>query len=228
MKEKKSVYLFACPPSLDKSIVQSDLANKYEIVGSSHNIENFYNLTPSSIDYLIIFANRKKINNLDKHHINFLYHVFNHIVVVGKMHMYILYKYIFIPESLVQNKLHTVLKMMENGIDKPVIYSYKNFCQKADKILDNLGFNPKHKGYKYILSCAYNIATVSPKCNLKLLYDLTARQNNTTISAVERCIRCAIRCAKTTTVENEQLDISKYSNKKFIALLNEQVVKYLM
>ncbi len=228
MKEKKSVYLFACPPSLDKSIVQSDLANRYEIVGSGHNIENFYNLTPSSIDYLIIFANRKKINNLDKHHINFLYHVFNHIVVVGKMHMYILYKYIFIPESLAQNKLHIVLKMIENGINKPVIYSYKNFCQKANKILDNLGFNPKHKGYKYILSCAYNIATMNPKCNLKLLYNITAKQHDTTVSAVERCIRCAIRGTKTASLPDAKLDVSRYSNKKFIMALNEQVVKYLM
>lgn len=227
MKDKKSIYLFASSGSLDRDIQHSDLNNKYYIVGSGNNIEDFYNLMPSSIDYLIIFANRKKINNLDKHHINFLYHVFNHIVVVGKTQMYILNDYIYIPEELTQNKLQIILKMMENGINKPVIYSYKNFCKHANIVLEQLGFKSKHKGYEYILNCAYNIATINTKCNLKLLYNLTAQQYNTTVQAVERCIRSAIGCASNCS-HTDNLDISKLSNKKFILQLNKQVVKFLM
>lgn len=228
MKEKKTIYLCACPTALDTNIVHTDLIYNYNIVGNDLNVENFSRLMPSSVDYLIIFENRKKINNSVKHQLNFLHHIFNHIVVVGENHMSILQDYIYIPRQLTNDKLYAILKIIESGLNKPVNYSYKSFCSTAYDILANQGFKPKHKGYKYIVICAYNITNTNGRNNLNFIYNSIAQIYNSSVQAVERCIRFAIDYARRNTAQHFHLDAPQISNKRFIVSLHNLIVQNLM
>lgn len=230
MKQKKTIYLYASTSKLNVNTQAKDLKNKYSIVGNSKNINEFYSLEKSSVDYLIIFANRKSFSNLDKHKLNYLTHVFNNIVVVAKTKLNVLKDYIFIPQSLVNNSLYKVLKILESGINKSAIYTYDNFYKHCSTALNLLGFNQRHKGYQYIINCAYNIATINKAANLKLLYKNVAQTHNTTTESVERCIRSAISCAiNNTTHQNQhQVPINYSSNKKFIECINSYVISNLL
>lgn len=229
MKQKKTIFLYASTSTLDKNINHKELKCHYEIIGESRNIRDLDKYGPSSIDYIVIFANRKRINNLDKSYINYLFHVFNLIVVVGKAPVHILNNYVYIPLNLTQNKLQNVLKMIENGIDKPVKYSYKNYYRKASELLEKLGLNKRNKGFDYLVYCSYNIATIEEKCNLQLLYNFLADKYSTTFEAVERAIRFAINSVSQSALcEIFNMDKSACSNKKFIIKLNKYVIDKLL
>lgn len=228
MKETMTIYLYGCPKALDKNIENTDLVHNYDIVGNGFDINNLYNLKPSSIDYLIVFAGRNKVDNLVKNNLNYLNQIFNHIVVVGESHINVLGNYIYIPRQLINNKLYWILKVLENGLDRPVKLNYKKFCLSAYEVLDNLGFNINHKGYDYIVICAYNLAITNGKINLRIIYRLLAQIYNSSICAIERCIRFAIESTQKNSISNLQQNLPKLSNKQFIVMLNQLIEKDLM
>lgn len=228
MKGKKTIYLYACPSALDKNIVHTNLMYKYVIVGNCSDALNLNSLTPSSIDYLIVFANKRKLDTLVKRQLNFLHHIFNHIVVVGEKYINVLDDYIYIPSKLINNKLYWIIKIIENGLDRPLKYSYKSFCLSADDLLSKWGFNVSYKGYKYIIDSAYNVAITNGKTSLKLIYNLLAQIYQSSTNAIERCVRFSIESARKISSSTTQLDWSNISNKKFIVLLNQCIAQDLM
>ena len=221
MKQKKTVYLYAATSNLNKNIEYKDLLHKYVLVGSSRDIKQLYNLDKSSVDYLIVFANRKRFSNLDKHQINFLHHAFNNIVVIAKTKINVLNSYAFIPEDLANNSLQTILKIIENGITSSVCYSGDKFKSFCNEVLNQLGFNDSHIGLKYIIDCAYNIACIKSQGSMKKLYQNVAQKYSSNLKAVERCVRAAILCASQTNKYKTYAKTilgseDKLSNKKFI------------
>ncbi len=230
MKQVKTVYLYAPNSSLNINISSKELNCRYKIIKSINSVQQLYSLDKNSVDYLIIFANRKKINNLDKHQLNYLSMIFNKVIVVAKAKVNVLSNYTFIPKQVVNNNLQVVFNIIETLADKTVCYTYDTFSKNCLRLLKELGFNLNHKGTAYIVDCAYNIASIFTKGNLySVLYSSIANKFKTTIDCVERCIRSAINYAVGKQCFNKQLlqlnqNKLMYSNKNIIKAINKCVI----
>ena len=136
--------------------------------------------------------------------------------------------YTFIEQQITNNSLHSILKIVENGINKNICYSYNNFATKCKNILKTLGFNFKHKGFLYIIDCAYNIVLEHTN-NLTNIYKNIAIKNSVSQISVEKAIRSCKNAALKSAYAGEitQININN-SNKKFIKQLNCYVVNRLL
>lgn len=223
MKQKKSIYLLSVPLVVNTQIDRIILKNRYYIIGQSKNIEPLYKLGKEAIDILIIFASRKRLSKIDKHQLNFLSHVFKHIVVVSNSKINVLDNYTFLPLKLVGYSLNNILIALENGLDNGVKYSYQKYHQACTKILNSLGFSYKHKGYKYLIYCSYYSILLGANTKINVVYNSLSQLINTSVQSIERDIRYAISCAN----QKGNLCLDKLSNKKLIKRINQLTITNL-
>lgn len=85
---------------------------------------------------------------------------------------------------------------------------------KIENKLVKLGFNPRYKGFEYLIDCI-NYIKESRNYNAKLIDDIycfVIKKYDITISSIERCIR-TLR--------------EKCTNKKYRDMVNSEMIKLL-
>ncbi len=107
-------------------------------------------------------------------------------------------------------------------IPKNDIYKY------TSKLLAEFGISCKHVGYTFIRECVCTALYTSDKFLhfSKQIYPLVAFGNNTTVSNIEKSIRCAIKKAYQSSpqlFDVDELKNKKVSNAEFLSYLIERI-----
>ena len=81
--EPKKIYCYSSKKVSLNNIDEERINRCYKIIDCKKNIAQLFTYEQNSIDYLILFLSSHSIKRLDVKRINYLSHVFKHIVVVG-------------------------------------------------------------------------------------------------------------------------------------------------
>lgn len=84
----------------------------------------------------------------------------------------------------------------------------KNLTKETEQILDKLGINISHNGYKYWI-LAVQMKIKKPYIQMEDLYVELAKECGVTKSSIERCLRHAYATA------NKNLRVQKYFNLQY-------------
>ena len=232
--EPKKIYCYSSKKVSLNNIDEERINRCYKIIDYKKNIAQLFTYEQNSIDYLILFLSSHSIKRLDVKRINYLSHVFKHIVVVGNYKVQSLINYTYLPADRFGSDIYKIIRTIEN-CKHNIIYSLNKYADCCSNILQQLGFNKKFKGFAYLIEASYLVPTINLKGKLyNSLYQYVADKFKTTIVSVEKCIRQSINCASKNDKEVVDLltklkaELPNLTNKKFIIELNRLIMqKYL-